>query len=1029
VKAPALLRIRPILLLFVFILIGASAAGADPMLDHYQRARHLAAAGDYPAALENAQQALRLGRQEIGDTDPRLAPLLNEVATLLYGLGRYAEAADYFETALDLKEKQFPPDDPQLALAMINLAAAYGVLGRLQDAETFQRKALVIDQQARGPESLAVGEDMNNLAGTLQAKGDYREAHELLQRALTIFQAAGNENHSRLAGLHNNLALLEKLQGRFATARNHYREALGHAVAGFGQEHPETAKIVGNLATLLSDTGDFQEAERYFQRSLAIYKHDPGARYQEMAAVLNAFGSFLRDRNRLTDAHRLYSQALQMQLEALGARHSAVAALYNNLGELELAQGNLAEAEGHLQQALQIWDEAEEAPALWIASARNNLGQLHARRGQWDDAEKELRQALAAMEPLGKDHYQHVQILANLANALKFRGAPDAAALYLKQACDIAARTLPPRHPQQAELLNSLAAFYFGRGELGAAEETSRQATAVVLARLQQPSADRSERILLRHILLNRVELLAQLAQHHPGQVDAYNRQAFDMAQWAYVSRAGQAFGQLAERYAAGDNRLAHCIRRRQDSLLRHKYLESMLTKSLILPGDPAAACEQAEIRRQIALVETDLAADTVELNRDFAGYAALETPRVLDAAHTQALLGPHEALALFLTGESAGYVWLVRPHDLIMQRISLSRNELTALVDTLRRGLNQSDVIFADEIRPFDLAIAHRLYNHLIAPLESRLQGVTQLLTVVDDALLTLPFSVLVGSPDTSPTDDSDRYRRADWLINHLMLSRLPTVAALADLRQAVAPSAAPLVFAAFGDPQLTDIWGNQRGPGARGGSTVSPADVKSLARLPETAEELQTVARILGSPPEHLFLGAAATEAQVNAMRLQDYRILAFASHALVAGDLPGLQEPALVLTPPEAKDASDDGLLTATEITRLSLDADLVILSACNSAAADGSADGEGLSGLARAFIYAGSRSLLVSHWPVSSTATKTLMTRFFEDRQSDPQKNQARALANAMQAMLSGAETEFAHPMFWAPFMVIGAHPID
>ena len=1028
-NAPALLRCRQIVLSIVLILIGAAAAGADPILDHYQQAQRLAASGDYPAALENAQRALLLGRLEIGDADPRLAPLLNEVANGLYRLGRYKEAAAYFETALDLKKKEFLSDDPQLSLAMINLAAAYGALGRLHDAEALQRRALAIDRQAHGPQSVAVGEDLNNLAATLQAKGNYREAQELLQRALTIFRTAGNENHPRLASLHNNLALLEKLQGRFATARNHYREALGHAVAGFGQDHPETAKITGNLAALLRDTGDFQEAERYFQQALTIYKHNPAVRYQEMAAVLNAFGSLLRDHNRLDDARNLYAQALQMQLEALGARHSAVAALYNNLAELELAEGDLPEAEGHLRQALQIWDEAEEAPALWIASARNNLGQLHARRGQWDEAEKELRHALAAMEPLGKDHYQDIQILANLASTLKFRGAPDAAAICLKQACNIAARTLPQHHPQQAELLNSLAALYFARGALDAAGETSREATAVVLARLQQPSADRTERILLRHILLNRVEVLAQLAQYHPDQGDAYGRQAFDMAQWAYVSRAGQAFGQLAERYAAGDNRLAHCIRRRQDSLLRHKHLESMLTESLVLPGDPAAAREQDEIRRQIALVEGELTADAAELNRDFPRYAALETPRVLDVAQAQSLLGPHEALALFLTGETASYVWLVRPHDLIMLRIPPGRRELAALVGTLRRGLNQADVIFADEIRPFDLASAHRLYGHLIAPLESRLHGVTQLFTVVDEALLALPFSVLVCSPDASPTDDSDRYRRADWLINHLMLSRLPTVSALADLRQAVAPSAAPLVFAGFGDPLLTDIWGNQRGPGTRGGNAVAPADVKSLARLPETAEELQTVARILGSPPAHLYLGAAATEAQVNAMRLQDYRILAFASHALMAGDLPGLQEPALVLTPPDATDAPDDGLLTATEITRLSLDADLVILSACNSAAADGSADGEGLSGLARAFIYAGSRSLLVSHWPVSSTATKILMTHFFEGRQRDPQKNQARALESAMQAMLSGPEAELTHPMFWAPFMVIGAHPID
>lgn len=519
------------------------------------------------------------------------------------------------------------------------------------------------------------------------------------------------------------------------------------------------------------------------------------------------------------------------------------------------------------------------------------------------------------------------------------------------------------------------------------------------------------------------------MAERHPDQGDTCRRQAFDMAQWAYVSRAGQAFGQVADRYAARENRLARCIRRRQDSLLRRNRLESMLTANLIFPGDSAATREQAEIRRQLAVVETELAADSATLSRDFPDYADLERPQILDSTHTQALLGPQEALALFLTGESAGHVWLLRPNDLIMRRIPLGRTELTAAVESLRRGLNQSDVIFADEIRPFDLEGSHQLYSQLIAPLEPWLHGVTRLITVVDDALLKLPLSVLVCSAPNSATDGPHRYRRADWLINHLSLSRLPTVSALADLRRGVTPSTAPLLFAGFGDPLLTDVWGNQGGTETRGGAAVSPADVKSLARLPETAEELRTVARILGVAPEHLFLGAAATETHVTAVHLQDYRIVAFASHALMAGDLPGLPEPALVLTPPEEIQAANDGLLTASEITSLRLDADLVILSACNSAAADGSADGEGLSGLARAFIYAGSRGLLVSHWPVSSLATKTLMTRFFSYRQTDPGKDPARSLAKAMRTMIADPEAEFAHPMFWAPFMVIGAQPTE
>ena len=107
---------------------------------------------------------------------------------------------------------------------------------------------------------------------------------------------------------------------------------------------------------------------------------------------------------------------------------------------------------------------------------------------------------------------------------------------------------------------------------------------------------------------------------------------------------------------------------------------------------------------------------------------------------------------------------------------------------------------------------------------------------------------------------------------------------------------------------------------------------------------------------------------------MDLSDYRILAFATHGLVSGEMKGLAEPALVFTPPESGTEADDGLLTASEIATLELDADWVILSACNTAAADGTPGAEGLSGMAKAFFYAGARALLVSHWSVNSPAGK-------------------------------------------------------
>jgi len=151
----------------------------------------------------------------------------------------------------------------------------------------------------------------------------------------------------------------------------------------------------------------------------------------------------------------------------------------------------------------------------------------------------------------------------------------------------------------------------------------------------------------------------------------------------------------------------------------------------------------------------------------------------------------------------------------------------------------------------------------------------------------------------------------------------------------------------------------------------------------------------------------------------------VLAFATHGLVAGELTGVAEPALVFTPPETGTEADDGLLTASEIATLDLDADWVILSACNTAAADGTPNAEGLSGLAKAFFYAGARTLLVSHWAVASDAAVALTTGMLDELAKQPEIGRAEALRRSMLSLMANEEKDyFAHPMFWAPFIIVG-----
>jgi CHAT domain-containing protein len=260
--------------------------------------------------------------------------------------------------------------------------------------------------------------------------------------------------------------------------------------------------------------------------------------------------------------------------------------------------------------------------------------------------------------------------------------------------------------------------------------------------------------------------------------------------------------------------------------------------------------------------------------------------------------------------------------------------------------------------------------------------------------------------------------------------------VRAFLDLREARAQAKpAPRPFLGVGNPSFAGTSSRNVTPGTasaldklaetcRDKGPVPAALIKALAPLPETADEVRRVAQLLHADPGSVLLGSAATEANLRRQPLGDYDVLYFATHGLLPGELRCDSEPGLALSPPDGAVSStdDDGLLDASEIARFRLNADLVVLSACNTGAGGGRFGGESLSGLAEAFFYAGARTLVVSHWQVASGATAQLMTGMFEHLGPRMAGGVAESLRKAQLALANEAQT--AHPFYWAAFTVIG-----
>jgi CHAT domain-containing protein len=434
--------------------------------------------------------------------------------------------------------------------------------------------------------------------------------------------------------------------------------------------------------------------------------------------------------------------------------------------------------------------------------------------------------------------------------------------------------------------------------------------------------------------------------------------------QRASSSAAANAVSKLAARFAAGTGELAELVRKDQDLTVEDERLDKSLIAAVSKPPAERNAAAEDQIRKRIDAIKSERDGLQKTFNQRFPEYAALSNPQPLSLKDTQALLAHDEALLALYFGAKS-YAWIITRTGADWVELPISAEDLDAQVKVLRESLT----FHVD--KPFDPQLAFKIYQETFGAFADKITSKKRLSVVTNGALTSLPPQLLVTSDPSGK-----KLKEVDWLIRSHAITILPSVSSLKILRTSSATSSATRPMIAFADPVFSKVARREAQQQVAIRSITSfysgtQVDVASLGdhleQLPETRTEVQAIAKVLKSDPNDIKLGLGATVTAVKQAKLDHYRIVYFATHGLVAGDIDRFAkskaEPALVLSIPDTPTDFDDGLLSASEIAQLKMDADWVVLSACNTAA-ENKPGAEALSGLARAFFYAGAKSLIVS-----------------------------------------------------------------
>jgi CHAT domain-containing protein/tetratricopeptide (TPR) repeat protein len=909
---------------------------------------------------------------------PRLGALLLVILCLAVGGAATLPDAGRFVA----RGQTTAPKSMEVARTLHDQGVKAAQQGRYEAAWELLRQSLAIREEL-APGTLLVAQSLNSLGILARRSGDLNAAEEYLTRAEEMRQrlAPGSFEHAKSL---MNLGNLADDRGDIAKAESLQRRAL----AMFEKIDPQNgivADCMQNLVNLAIQRGDLTTADDLLRRMLDIRQ---GKSFGWKAwSTLLALGHLAWVRNDLEAAEVYFRRTLPFA-EEIAPRGKEVVLSLGSVGEVALQRGDFAMARSYLRRALDI-EERLAPEGVNVAWGLDNLARLEIHGGDLGEAERLLRRARAILEKKAPESLAAASVLRHLGEIASRRGRPREALALHRRALALRSRLVPGSTEEAAELYR-----------LGLAERRAGQSREGIRDLCRAVDVLDRQRARLGGTPEAKASFEAALGDYYhaclEGLLDLGRpAEAFHVVE---RGRARSFLALLAER----DLRLRDlppelAAERRR---LNAEYDGVVSRLAPLSAGRDDAEIERltGELRELRARQEEILA----RIRRESPRSAVLQDPRPLGLAGVRAALDPGTVLLEYAVGREKTWLFAVQPAGAAGSGLSVFQVEIGA--KRLRQEVEGFRLLLKDPgSGPAEIqARARRLYDLLVRPAEARIGGAKRILVSADGPLHTLAFAALVRG---------DRYL-VEWKPVHSVLSA--TVYAELGRSRPARREPGEELLAAFGDPVYPPLT-----PDAAADAEVRDAVRRGLdlRPLPSSGREVESIAALY--PNARVYLGREATEERAKALG-PEARLVHFACHGVLDERFP--LNSALALTLPERKtEGRDNGLLQAWEIFEsVRLDADLVTLSACDTALGREMA-GEGLVGLTRAFQYAGARSVVATLWGVSDRSTTRFMESFYRHLRAGRPKDEALRAAQIDQIW---NEAGTSHPFHWAAFQLTG-----